>query len=130
MTTPIKLAPPPLSPEVEAFLSHFVSATQENPIGHGRIYGGALIELCSVHGGRVWLKSVWAMEKRMGYGTRAMEFIANLSDTYGVEIAITPKKFGREGMTTAQLRKWYRRFGFLPNGAGWMRREPKAPGKD
>jgi hypothetical protein len=115
-----------MTPEVEAFLSHFISCTQENPIGHGRVYGGALVDLCGVRD-HVWLKSVCAMEKRCGYGTRAMQFVANLSDTYGVRVEISPKKFGKEGMTTRQLRSWYRRFDFLPDArqSDWMKREPQ-----
>jgi hypothetical protein len=106
---------------LDAFMQRLWDSTLENPIGNGRIFGWALID-AHPFDGHIWLKELRALEHRLGHGTKALQFFCSLADTYRVPIILTPKRIGTKGMNNAQLRRWYRAFGFEPRRDGDMRR--------
>jgi len=50
-----------------------------------------------------------------GIGTEVMDKITRWADERGATLVLTPESEGRTGPSKTALKRWYRRFGFVPN---------------
>ena len=105
------------SPAVERLLRDFTEASFPNPLGSAerneRVLKGidALVRL-EPDGRKVFVAEVRALRPRQGIGTRAMQFLTDLADKHGVQLALFPHPFGTAQMEVGALVNFYRRFGF------------------
>jgi len=105
------------SPAVERLLRDFTEASFPNPLGsterNERVLKGidALVRL-EPDGRKVFVAEVRALRPRQGIGTRAMQFLTDLADKHGVQLALFPHPFGTAQMEFGALVNFYRRFGF------------------
>jgi GNAT superfamily N-acetyltransferase len=105
------------SPAVERLLRDFAEASFPNPLGSAerneRVLKGidALVRL-EPDGRKVFVAEVRALRPRQGVGTRAMQFLTDLADKHGVQLALFPHPFGTAQMEVGALVNFYRRFGF------------------
>jgi hypothetical protein len=119
-----------LTEQQDAFLRHLWRETIENPIGKGRVYEMQVLIHVRPFNGYIYVSEVRALRGfRRGSGTKAMRYLTTLADTFNVRLQLAPERIGSEGMTNAQLRKWYRRFGFVNSkqDSGTMIREAVRP---
>jgi hypothetical protein len=116
----------------QRFIDEFVRGTMPTPCGPGRIFGltgialGARVDIRKGFEGRIRVTEIWALEKRKGFGTNALRWLCDMADTHGVTLELTPKRIGKVGMTDAQLRRWYKAYGFALQQRGTMQRSPEA----
>lgn len=75
-----------------------------------------LIEV-SVFNNRLHLSSIFSLETGKGYSSLVMKWLIGLADKYHVDIELYPTPFGtpngKKGMPLYQLKKWYKRLGFI-----------------
>ena len=103
-----------LTEQQNAFMRELWRDTIENPVGKGRVYEMQVLIHAYPFCGRIYVSEVRALRGfRHGSGTKAMRYLTTLADTFNVQLELAPVRIGNEGMTNAQLRKWYRRFGFV-----------------
>lgn len=75
------------------------------------------IDIISARNGRVNFNIMTAGVKGKGQGTKAMYRLIGLADEHGVILEGTVKPFGTgKRLTKAQLKKWYKKFGFEVKG--------------
>lgn len=133
---PVRIQMKPKDEELEgrlkAFMQDLWDHTHAHPFMRGtRITENSVIE-ARPFSGSIRIQSIQTLQPRSGGGTEAMNLLCALADKHNVPLTGTAKKFGTEKdyMTTAQLAKWYQRFGFtVGRGSareGYdIRREPK-----
>jgi hypothetical protein len=109
--------------QLDAFMEHLNSVTWHNPIGSGRVYGMALIE-ARPFADHIYLQLIRSLEQGKGHGSKALHLLCTFADHYRVAIQCAAVKIGKDGLTAAELRRWYKRYGFVDSGQGYMRREP------
>ena len=113
-----------LSEAQEAFLRHLYCQTYANPIGNGRVYADRVLIDARPFDGGIHVSEVRALTGfRIGSGKAAMEFLTSLADVFGLTLSLNAKRIGKEGMTSPQLRKWCRQYGF--NGTEQLLRHPQ-----
>jgi hypothetical protein len=118
------------SDNIDKFMKDVWGKTQPHPFENKiRIFNNeAVIELRPWLGGpkgerSVALKWIQALEPRQGQGTRAMQFIVDLADKYGVILDLQPVPKEKNKMPISKLRTFYKKFGFT--GHSRMVRLPK-----
>jgi hypothetical protein len=99
-------------------------ATEGNPLGNGRVLNWEVL----IHAYPVWgaihvseIRTLLDLGK--GAGTRALNLLTALADHNGVDLTLHPKRVGKRGLTTAQLRQWYKRHGFVSDGRQLRRKK-------
>lgn len=122
----IRLGPPKNKEQLDAFMAEFhantffmrpysiwkdVVAFEIKPFS-GRIHLGAIIS---------------AVEPGQGHASRALDWLLRLADKHGVEVDGAIKRLGKDGLTAAQLRTWYKRHGFTVKTGGRLLYTPQAP---
>lgn len=77
---------------------------------------GADMSLTS-HEDTLTLRSIKVQPDARGKGvaTKAMQDLIAQADKEGKTLALTPDPLGKGGLSKAQLTKWYKGFGFVPN---------------
>ena len=109
-----------------AFFDQLYRETTPNPIGRGVVYeSAALLDIQPWEMG-AHISEIRALKLREGSGTRALKLLLWLADEYGIVLTLNALRIGKEGMTSAQLRKWYRKYGFTsePHNPTFMQRQP------
>ena len=112
--------------KVEAFMQEFESLTQ--PVGSNRVlsrYGnyGVFGLTPHAHSGDVNLDIIMAWDKGIGNGSIALQWLLSLADKHGVDITGRIERQGDNGLSTVELRRWYKRHGFKVDRQLYMRRE-------
>ncbi len=74
----------------------------------------------------VWIENLGCNERGKGLATKALTWLCEIADRWGVELRLHAESLDREGLSTRQLRGWYGRHGFrpVPGRATTMRRRP------
>lgn len=105
-------------PETPAkqFMTAFNAATKENGFNHRqRVFDNSvIIELAPDIGNRktgIHIVDIKSIDPKKGMGTKAMQFIVNLADKYGVDLDLAAVDYS-EQWTSKKLASWYKRFGF------------------
>jgi hypothetical protein len=110
---------------LDAFMEHLYRETQEHPFEcKARILGGVVLIEAKPFCGAIHISAIYALKMRERHGTRALSFLCNLADTYRVMLRLAPIRIGRDGMTSAKLRKWYQGYGFIKADGTTMVRLP------
>lgn len=117
-------------PNVEAFIEDFAALGYWNPIFDRElvIRNEVAVKVFPQTDGAINIESIRAFQPQQGAGTRVMQDLIRLADKHHVVLMGYAKRFptGTSGtLTTAQLKTWYRKFGFIVNREGDMKREPK-----
>lgn len=121
-----------MTPRTQRFFEEWYSLSMENPVGGGRGFHMCLIELrASASDDDVNLHGLRSIAARRGYGTKALSQLTRLADLHGVGLWLTAERYARrsiqDGLTNAQLQRWYPKFGFVPESRGSTRmyRQPQ-----
>lgn len=97
----------------------------ENPLNYREIVmDGVKIELHTLSDTRVWLKSLEAMDRGHGHGTKALLRVTALADLYGASLELDSVAYldDESSMSSEELTQWYLdRGGFGYSVAGGMR---------
>lgn len=100
---------------VKPFMWDFVDATEESPIGKGRLYDDVLIDVHPFDGGIRISDIVAVGDKAKGKGTAALKFLTNLADRHGVKLSGHAKAYSQSPehiQTSERLLQWYQKHGF------------------
>jgi hypothetical protein len=110
---------------LDDFMQDLRSSTYANPInGRERVIGeDAIVEVEPFDGG-ISVKSIRSVEPGKGGGRKALKMLTDMADKYGVKLSLLPKKFGKVGLSTQELKNWYARNGFTKTSSGDMVRTP------
>lgn len=114
---------------LDSFMKDFVEKTVDHPFcRHLRILcgpdpdkHGVVFEL-SAWDGAIHLSLIQSLVSGIGEGRRGMNFVKDLADKHQVAITGSIKRLGNEGLTTADLRSWYKRNGFQVAANGDIKR--------
>jgi GGDEF domain-containing protein len=117
------------------FIRDYKAATHPNPFTHrSRVTNESWIEAEPWNGGILlnFINTLPSDEgtpnagKRTGAGSRALRMLTDIADKNGVTMYLHAKKVGPNGLSTAQLKKWYQRNGFKAlRGSDQLVREPQ-----
>lgn len=109
----------PNSP-VQRFLQSVDDATVSHPLDNrARLHGMVSLTLypsINDRDNRVRISDIQSLEPRTGHATDTMNELCGEADNLGVDLELTAKAYGSGKMTTAQLVKWYEKFGFKVDG--------------
>lgn len=121
------------------FFEDFIDQTLQHPVDRleriwpvGPAYCAVPSHACVIEvrffNERIHVSSLRTLERGKGYGTACLKWLCALADKYGLEIELTATPFGRDPQTgelrddlgpmlgKRELRAWYRRYGFKPEG--------------
>lgn len=70
-------------------------------------------------------QEITSVEKGKGNGSRALRLICELADRHNVTIMATVEPLHTDGLSKADLHRWYRRAGFVRILADDIERAPK-----
>ena len=64
--------------------------------------------------GRIWIEEISVPEDQRGkgYAKEILSLLTTIADKQNVELGLQAKRIGRGGLTSPQLRKLYKQFGF------------------
>lgn len=102
----------------EAFMAAFDRETRSHPFtGEFRIWAGCVVFEVrplrhEIWGADVSLAFIQALEPGKGDGSRGLEWFLGLARDTGAIVSGSVQRVGARGLTTAQLRAWYKRHGF------------------
>lgn len=113
------------NPKLDTFMDDLWKNTTGNPFDpRERIVGDkAGIEAWPWYG-RIHLSFIRSFEQGKGHGSEALSHLTDLADKHGVPIELSVKRVGKNGLSNANLRKWYGRYGFKKEIGDHMVREP------
>ena len=105
---------PSESGPADQFIDEFNNATSPHPWDHvKRIHGLTMVNLSKIRKDTIYINDISAIEPNQGNASKTMAFLCSLSDKLGVTLELKAKAFGNDArMTTEQLEKWYKKFGF------------------
>jgi hypothetical protein len=84
----------------------------------------ASIELSKFGDDGIHVSSIMATRKGRGQGSQALQYLKNLADKHGVSLHGAASQFGSSGLSTNELKQWYKRHGFEFDRYGSMIRKP------
>jgi len=97
----------------DQFIDEFNNATSPHPWDNKkRIHGLTMMHLSRLRKDAIYIHDISAIEPNQGHASKTMKFICSLANKLGVQLELTAKAFGNNRMTTEQLEKWYKKFGF------------------
>lgn len=112
-------------PALDAFMADYRQGTWANPINpRERVLAEDAIMEVRPFDGRIHLSFIRAVEKGQGGGSKGLDFLCALADKHGVEMDLEPEKVG-QGLSNAELKKWYQSRGFKSQRGAVMVRVPK-----
>jgi hypothetical protein len=100
-------------PDIEAFMSDFHSMTDTHPWAtyFSVLDNYACFEI-KPFDGKILFGYITTLERGKGHGTKALRWLTDLADKHNVQLVGHIERKGDEGLTTNQLRQWYKRNGF------------------
>ena len=109
--------------QCSAFMEEYFQLTEPHPYSRGvRVYGMAML-MVSKFGKEIHISDIATNHGRQGHGTAAMKMLCDLADKHQVVLSGIAQSYSKGNMTTAQLKKWYAKFGFKAKGGdnhdGW-----------
>lgn len=109
------------------FMEEWYEMTTGNPIGNGRIFcHESLIHVYPVSTAIYVSEIRTLLDLQKGAGHRALAMLCGLADLHSVDLTLVPKRVGKRGLTTPELRRWYKRHGFVSEGGDLYRRAASA----
>ncbi len=105
---------PDLSDAPRLFMEEFHQQTIAHPFmpkSH-RVWRGVVVFDIYVFGDSICLAFIQSLKKGVGFGHDGLKFLCNLADKHGVSVRGDVQRVGKFGLTTAQLKAWYKRNGF------------------
>lgn len=102
----------------DAFMAAFERETQPHPFtGHFRIWKGRVVFEVTPMRRELWkydvaLSFIQTLEPGKGDGSRALDWFLELARQHGAIVSGTVQRVGTRGLSTAELRRWYKRHGF------------------
>jgi len=117
---------------LDAYMKEFWAKTEGNFLDpKSRIYSDMWLEL-RPFAGAIHLSFMLTMEQGQGNAHKAMKFMTDLADKHGVPMDLLAKATGnlKGKMTTAQLKRFYARYGFQIERGNNMYRPPRGGVKD
>ena len=98
---------------VENAVAEFLRKTKPHPMDNkASIVGNAVMHI-SPSGDGIHVHDIYSLDKGSGAGTKAMEFLVDIADKHEVKIHLFAD--GYSDTSSSDLRRWYSRFGFVPN---------------
>lgn len=79
----------------------------------------------SPKGKMVYIADLQATKKGEGRGSNTLDKLIDLSDRTGTYLMLRPEQFSTGGMSTMQLKRWYKRHGFEEWEKDWLIYKPK-----
>ena len=101
----------------------------KNPFNNSTIINDRVTVEVSNFDGYLWLNSIMTLERGKGYASEVLQKICDIADEFQVTLVLTPVPFGKdkkEILTTSQLIKWYKKYGFVKYHIEDMKRQPKS----
>jgi hypothetical protein len=100
-------------PDTESFMSDFHSMTAAHPWAwHLSVLDNYACLEIKPFDGKILFGYITTLERGKGHGTKALRWLTDLADKHNVELVGHIERKGDEGLTTNQLRQWYKRHGF------------------
>ncbi len=98
---------------VAAFMQDFHAMTDAHPFaGHLSVLDNYACFEIKPFDGKILFGYVTTLERGKGHGTKALKWLLDLADKHGVTLVGQIQRMGDEGLTTVELRRWYKRHGF------------------
>jgi GNAT superfamily N-acetyltransferase len=110
----------------QLYIEKLNARTMQNPLNWRErvIDYKAAVEVLDFDGAII-IKSIRSFERGNGNGSMALKVLTDLADECGLMLTLTPKAFGKNGLSNKALIAWYLRNGFTQNKhSGGMVRLP------
>jgi len=117
-----------LQSSLDAYMAEYKAKTEPNFIDRSsRIIHDMWLEVRQLAGESIHLSFMLTLEQGQGNAHRAMKFLTDLADKHKVPMSLIAKATGdlKGKMTSAGLKKFYGKYGFVEQRGAHMWRDPK-----
>ena len=98
---------------VSNFMQDFHAMTDHHPFaGHLSVLDNYACFEIKPFDGKILFCYITTIERGKGHGTKALRWLTDLADKHGVNLVGQIQRMGDHGLTTVELRRWYKRHGF------------------